>query len=172
MRNHPIFSPVLVFVLCLILALNSSVIAQDLVDINIPAWESVLSESKYTNPTKDFANQMTQWSETVTNQARSKSFEGENLVMKREAAKTAAYGGDNEWKGNMIDWLKNTVTKDVATPVADFAKWLLGLSNKIDREQAFAEAAQAVNEHHLMAVLLLPIISISINQQKQQKDLE
>lgn len=148
MRSHRIFSLAFVSIFfTLILAPNSSVIAQDLVEINIPAWESVLSESKYTNPTKEFTNQMTQWSETVLNHARFKEAEGKNLKDKREAAKIAAFGPDNAWQGSLIDWLKTTVTKDVATPLADFAKWLVGLSDKIDREQAFAEAAQAVNEH-------------------------
>ena len=150
MRSHRIFSFAFVYIFCmLILTLNSSVIAddQELVDINIPAWESVMSESQYTNPSKDFANQMTQWSNTVTNHAKGLNTTGEILTLKREAAKTAAFGPDGQWKNDLVDFIGNVVTNNVVDPVKDFIKGLIGKSDKIDREQAFAEAAQAVNDH-------------------------
>lgn len=146
MRIHRILSFSFMYVFLLILALNSTVIADDLVDINIPSMESVRSQPKYTNPSKDFTNQMTQWSNTVTNTAKHLETRGDILVHKRDVAKIAAFGPDDQWQGNVINWIANTVTQNWIEPVKDFAKGLLGKSDKIDREQSFAESCQAVND--------------------------
>ena len=146
MKIHRILSFSFVSLLLLVLSVNSTVIADDLVDVNIPSMQAVRSQPKYTNPSLDFANKMTSWSETVLDNARYLHTQGQILTQKRDVAKIAAFGPDDQWQGNVINWIANTVTKNWIEPVKDFAKGLLGKSDKIDREQEFAEACQAVND--------------------------
>lgn len=144
------------FLAVLLILLCSGMIANaddhDLVkNVEIPPMEDVYgndAKPMYLNPTKELTNKMIQWANTCTGHAINLRDSGEILIHKREAARIAAYGTDGQWKGNLINYVANVATRNVIDPLKELAKTLLGMSDKLAREQAYADACKAVNEHY------------------------
>ena len=93
------------FLSILLVLLSGDVIANDddyLVDIEIPTWQAVIKEAKYLNPTQILTNRMTQWANSCTSTAISLNVQGQLMIKKRDAAKIAAFGPDDEWQGNLV----------------------------------------------------------------------
>ena len=136
----------------LMVLFSSGVIAEDyeLVDITIPSMEDVHGEDalpKYLNPSEDFTNLMIQWANTCTQHAINLRVTSNFLVDKRGAAHTAAYGGWN-WKSKLTGLGQAVVTNSYSGLLTGFINDLIAMEGKIDREQTYALACKAVNEHY------------------------
>ena len=144
------FRSLLYFIVLLMFCFSMIIFANDwkLVDtVTIPAWEDVLSKSEYTNPTKDFANQMTQWANICTDQARYLRTQMDGLEDKRATAKTAAYGGIN-WRSKIRRIATDAASKSYYGMLNSFVDDLENTAGKIDREQLYAAACKEVNTRY------------------------
>ena len=165
------------FVYVLLILLCSCVIAnaENLVDTEIPSLEDVNSKPHYLNPTLQTTNAAIQKSNSLVSFAERLDNEGRILILQRDAAKIAAFGPDDQWKGKLINFAFNVVAKNVLEPFKDFLKSLLDKKDRLEREQAYAEKCQEVNNHYktvhdakVMADSMHPIAKIIRDRYKAQ----
>ena len=152
------FRPLYYSIALLMFLFSSSIFAHnwELVDITIPPNDEVFGTEdtpplpKYTNPTKDFTNKLTDWSDDCVIHAAYLDTQMQFLVLKRNAAKTAAYGGWN-WSSRIRQIAVDAASKSYYSMLNSFITDLENMGDKIDREQAYAAACKEVN--HLYPTL-------------------
>ena len=125
--------------------------AADVVDVQIPPHEDVYGEDAldmYLRPSFELTNKMIDWSNTLGLHAKNLDQDGKLYIKEREAAKIAAFGPDDQWQGDLVDYVANVATKNFVEPLKNFVKGLVGKSDQLEREQAYADACQKVNNHY------------------------
>ena len=138
------FRSLLYFIVLLMFLFSSSVIAGtwELVDIEIPAWKDVsgsAAKPEYTNPSKEFTNLMTQWSNTCVGHAKYLKTQMDFLVLKRSAAKIAADSGWN-WRSRIRQIAVDAASKSYYSLANSFITDLENAGSKLGREQLYAAA--------------------------------
>ena len=152
MRTQRPFFVQFLAVLLVLLCGGVTANAEDLVEAEIPPMEHIYGEDAldmYLRPSLETANNATIDSNTLCGHAYDLDQDGKLLIQEREAARIAAFGPDDQWQGDLVDFVANVVTQNAVEPIKDFVKGLLGKSDKLAREQAYAEKCQEVNNHYV-----------------------
>ena len=138
-----------VFIVVLVTIISSDVIVKSqLVDVYIPSLEEINTKAKYLTPNLDTTNNAIYNSNALVDELRLLGLEGQFLINKREAANIAAYGGIL-WRTRLNIFIKTVATGSYLDALESFIENdLLTKAGKIDREQEYALACQAVNSHY------------------------
>ena len=142
------------FLAVLMVMVSSGVITNDaqlVENVYIPSLEEINKKAEYLHPSLQTVNAEIQKSNALNDHADKLDIRGHFLIDKQNTAHTAAYGGLN-WKGKLksklVDLGEAVVTNSYSGLLKGFINDLIATEGKIDREQAYALACKAVNEHY------------------------